>query len=65
LPTTDCGGEALSTGHDTTRGKSEEPREGFIMLKMTQTSLLIIFDIQIIFLSPDFKENQLMRKDGS
>jgi hypothetical protein len=42
-----------------------KPREGFIMLKMTQTSLLIIFDIQIIFLSPDFKENQLMRKDGS
>jgi hypothetical protein len=40
-------------------------REGFIMIKMTQTSLLIIFDIHIIFLNPDFKENQLMRKDGS
>jgi hypothetical protein len=40
-------------------------REGFIMLKMTQTSLLIIFDIQIIFLGHDFKENQLMRKDVS
>jgi hypothetical protein len=39
--------------------------EGFIMLKMTETSLLIIFDIHIIFLSHDFKENQLMRKDGS
>jgi hypothetical protein len=40
-------------------------REGFIMLKMTQTSLLIVFDIHIIFLSLDFKENQLVRKDGS
>jgi hypothetical protein len=40
-------------------------RKRFIMLKMDQTPLLIIIDIHIIFLGPDFKENQLMRKDGS
>jgi hypothetical protein len=28
IPTTDCGGEALSTGHDTTRGKGEETYRG-------------------------------------
>jgi hypothetical protein len=44
--------------------KVRKLREGLIKLKMTQTSFPIIFDIQIIFLSPDFKENQLRRKDG-
>jgi hypothetical protein len=42
-----------------------KPIEGFIMLKMAQNSLLIIFDIHVIFLNLDFKVNQLMRKDGS
>jgi hypothetical protein len=40
-------------------------REGSLMIKMTQTSLLIIFDIDIIFLSLDFKTNRLMREVAS